>query len=163
MASRPGRDGPFFMMRSENSMLSLGAILMQSLVSRVGDRVGETMDVAKRNAIAGLVIGVLLVTAYVLGIVATAVALAQHYGTIPALFGLAGGFLLLALIVLAVVAMRNKRERELRRLRRQQLAARRDMMAAAAAVATKRPFAAAGIALALGFLLAPKRSRRDDD
>lgn len=162
MASRPGRKGPFFMTRSENSMLSLGAILMQSLVSRVGDRVSETMDVAKRNAIAGLVIGVLLVTAYVLGIVATAVALAQHYGTIPALFGLAGGFLLLALIVLAVVAMRNKRERQLRRIRRDQLAARRDLMAAAATMVSRKPLAATGIALALGFLLAPK-SRRDDD
>lgn len=142
-------------------MLSLGAILMQSLVTRVSDRVGETVDVAKRNAIAGLIIGVLLVTAYVLGIVATAALLAERYGTIPALFGLAGGFLLLALIVLAVVALRNKRERELRRIRRDQLAARRDLMATAAAVATRRPLAATGIALALGFLLAPK-SRRDD-
>ena len=143
-------------------MLSLGAILLQNLVTRVTDRVDETMDVAKRNAIAGLVIGLLLATAYGLAVVATAVLLAERYGTVPALFSLAGGFLVLALIVLAVVALRNKRERELRALRRQQLAARRDMMAAAAAVATKRPFAATGIALALGFLLAPKKSRRDD-
>lgn len=142
-------------------MLSLGAILMQSLVTRVSDRVGETVDVAKRNAIAGAIIAVLLITAYVLGIVATAVVLSRHYGAVPALFGLAGGFLLLALIVLAIVTLRNKRERELRRIRRQQLAARRDLMAAAAAVATRRPLAATGIALALGFLLAPK-SRRDD-
>ncbi|WP_439616033.1 hypothetical protein [Shinella sp.] len=142
-------------------MLSLGAILMQNLVTRVTDRVDETMDIAKRNAIAGLIIGLLLITAYVLGVVATAVLLAQHYGTVPALFGLAGGFLLLALIVLAVVAMRNKRERELRRIRRDQLAARRDLMAAAATVALRKPFAATAVALALGFLLAPK-SRRDD-
>ena len=143
-------------------MLSLGAILIQNLVTRVSDRVDETMDVAKRNAIAGLFIGVLLITAYVLGVVATAVVLSQHYGTVPALFGLAGGFLLLALVVLAVVAARNKRERELRRIRRQQLAARRDLMAAAATVAVRKPFAATAVALALGFLLAPK-SRRDDD
>ena len=143
-------------------MLSLGAILIQNLVTRVSDRVDETMDVAKRNAIAGLFIGVLLITAYVLGVVATAAVLSQHYGTVPALFGLAGGFLLLALVVLAVVAARNKRERELRRIRRQQLAARRDLMAAAATVAVRKPFAATAVALALGFLLAPK-SRRDDD
>lgn len=143
-------------------MLSLGAILMQNLVTRVGDRVGETVDVAKRNAIAGLIIGVLVFTAYVLGMVATAVVLSTHYGAVPALYGLAGGFLLLALIVLAIVAMKNKREHELRRIRRLQLAARRDMMATAAAVATKRPLAATGIALALGFLLAPKSRRRDD-
>jgi chromate transport protein ChrA len=143
-------------------MLSLGAILLQNLVTRVTDRVDETMDVAKRNAIAGAAIGLLLVTAYGLGVVATAVLLSQHYGAVPALFGLAGGFLLLALIVLAVVAMRNKRERELRRIRRQQLAARRDLMAAAATVAMKKPFAATAVALALGFLLAPK-SRRGDD
>jgi chromate transport protein ChrA len=142
-------------------MLSLGAILMQNLVTRVTDRVDETMDIAKRNAIAGLIIGLLLITAYVLGVVATAVLLAQHYGTVPALFGLTGGFLLLALIVLAIVAMRNKRERELRRIRRDQLAARRDLMAAAATVAVRKPFAATAVALALGFLLAPK-SRRDD-
>lgn len=142
-------------------MLSLGAILVQNLVTRVTDRVDETMDIAKRNAIAGMAIGLLLITAYVFGLAATAILLSEYYGTIPALFGLAGGFLLLALIVLAVVAARNKRERELRRLRRQQLAARRDLLAAAATVAVKKPFAATAVALALGFLLAPK-SRRDD-
>jgi hypothetical protein len=142
-------------------MLSLGAILMQNLVTRVTDRVDETMDMAKRNAIAGLIIGILLITAYVLGIVAMTVVLSEHYGTVPALFGLAGGFLLLALIVLAIVAMRNKREHELRRIRRQHLAARRDLLAAAATVATRKPLAATAVALALGFLLAPK-SRRDD-
>lgn len=142
-------------------MLSLGAILIQNLATRVTDRVDETMDIAKRNAIAGLAIGLLLITAYVFGLVATAILLSEHYGTVPALFGLAGGFLLLALIVLAVVAARNKRERELRRIRRQQLAVRRDLMAAAATVAVKKPLAATAVALALGFLLAPK-SRRDD-
>ncbi|WP_411035651.1 hypothetical protein [Shinella sp. BYT-45] len=143
-------------------MLSLGAILIQNLVTRVTDRVDETVDLAKRNAIGGLIVGVLLVTAYVLAIVGAAVLLAERYGAVPALFGLAGGFLLVALIVLAVVAARNKRERELRRIRRQQLAARRDLMAAAATVTMKRPLAATAVALALGFLLAPK-SRRDDD
>lgn len=143
-------------------MLSLGAILIQNLVTRVSDRVDETMDAARRNAIAGLFIGILLITAYGLGVVATAVMLSQHYGPVPALFGLAGGFLLLALVVLAVVAARNRRERELRRIRRQQLAARRDLMAAAATVAVKKPLAATAVALALGFLLAPK-SRRDRD
>lgn len=143
-------------------MLSLGAILIQNLVSRVTDRVDETMDIAKRNAIAGAVIGILLITAYVLALVGTTVALAERYGTVPALFGLAGGFVVLALIVLGIVAARNRRERELRRIRRQQLAARRDLMAAAATVAVRKPFAATAVALALGFLLAPK-SRRDDD
>jgi hypothetical protein len=142
-------------------MLSLGAILMQSLVTRVGDRVGETVDVAKRNAIGGAIVGLLLFTAYVIAIVATAVVLSQRYGAVHALFGLAGGFVVLALIVLAIVAIRNKRERELRLIRRQQYAARRDLMAAAAAAATRKPLAATGIALALGFLLAPK-SRRND-
>ena len=144
-------------------MLSMGAILLQNLVTRVTDRVDETVDTAKRNAIAGAIIGLLLATAYGLAVVATAVLLAERYGTAPALFSLAGGFLLLALIVLAVVALRNKRERELRRIRRDQLAARRDMLAAAAAVATKRPLAATGVALAIGFLLAPKSRRHDDD
>ena len=143
-------------------MLSLGAILIQNLISRVTDRVDETMDIAKRNAIAGAVIGILLITAYVLALVGTTVALAERYGTVPALFGLAGGFVVLALIVLGIVAARNRRERELRRIRRQQLAARRDLMAAAATVAVRKPFAATAVALALGFLLAPK-SRRDDD
>jgi hypothetical protein len=143
-------------------MLSLGAVLVQNLVSRVTDRVDETVDIAKRSAIAGLVIGLLLLTAYVLAIVGAAILLARHYGAGPALFGLAGGFLVLALIILGIVAARNKRERELRRLRRQQLAARRDLMAAAATMATRKPFAATAIALALGFMLAPK-SRRDDD
>ena len=143
-------------------MLSLGAILAQNLVTRVTDRVDETVDIAKRNAIAGLAIGLLLITAYVLAVVGATVLLAQHYGAVPALFGLAGGFLLLALVVLAFVAVRNKRERELRRVRRQQLAARRDLLAAAATVTMKKPLAATAVALALGFLLAPK-SRRDDD
>lgn len=143
-------------------MLSLGAILMQNLVTRVTDRVDETVEVAKRNAIGGVLIGLLLITAYVLAVVGAAVALAHRYGAVPALFGLAGGFLVLALIVLAVVAARNKRERELRRIRRDQLAARRDLMAAAATAASRKPFAATAVALALGFMLAPKSRRRDD-
>jgi hypothetical protein len=143
-------------------MLSLGAILIQNLVTRVTDRVDETLDSAKRNAVAGLFVGVLLVTAYVLALAGATVALAERYGTVPALFGLAGGFLILSLVVLAVVAARNRRERELRRIRRQQLAARRDLLAAAATAATRKPLAATAVALALGFLLAPK-SRRDDD
>lgn len=143
-------------------MLSLRAILMQNLVTRVTDRVDETVEVAKRNAIGGVLIGLLLITAYVLAVVGAAVALAHRYGAVPALFGLAGGFLVLALIVLAVVAARNKRERELRRIRRDQLAARRDLMAAAATAASRKPFAATAVALALGFMLAPKSRRRDD-
>lgn len=143
-------------------MLSLGAILIQNLATRVSDRVDETVDTAKRNALAGLAIGVLLMTAYVLTVVGGAIALARHYGAMPALFGLAGGFLVLALIVLGIVTARNKRERELRRIRRQQLAARRDLLAAAATLATRKPLASTAVALALGFLLAPK-SRSDDD
>ena len=143
-------------------MLSLGAILVQNLVTRVSGRVDETLDIAKRNAIAGLAVGLLLLTAYVLAVVGGAVALAERYGAVPALFGLAGGFLLLALVVLGIVAARNRRERERRRIRRRELAARRDLMAAATAVAMKKPFAATAVALALGFMLAPK-SRRDDD
>ncbi|OJU83877.1 MAG: hypothetical protein BGO06_05655 [Shinella sp. 65-6] len=135
---------------------------MQNLVTRVTDRVDETVEVAKRNAIGGVLIGLLLVTAYVLAVVGAAVALAHRYGAVPALFGLAGGFLVLALIVLVVVAARNKRERELRRIRRDQLAARRDLMAAAATAASRKPFAATAVALALGFMLAPKSRRRDD-
>lgn len=143
-------------------MLSLGAILVQNLVTRVSGRVDETLDIAKRNAIAGLAVGLLLLTAYVLAVVGGAVALAERYGAVPALFGLAGGFLLLALVVLGIVAARNRRERERRRIRRRELTARRDLMAAAATVAMKKPFAATAVALALGFMLAPK-SRRDDD
>lgn len=142
-------------------MLSLGAIFIQNLATRVTDRIEETVDVARRNAIAGLAIGVLLLTAYVFALVGATVALAGRYGSVPALFGLAGGFLLLALIVLVIAAARNKRERKLRRIRRQQLAARNNLMAAAATVAARKPLAATAVALALGFLLAPK-SRRGD-
>lgn len=143
-------------------MLSLVAILAQNVYTRVEDRVGEEVSTAKRTAIAGLAIGLLAGTAYVLAVVATAILLAGRYGAVPALFGLAGGFLLVALIVLAILVVRNRRERELRRVRREQLAARRDLMAAAAALAVRRPFAATGIALALGYLFAPKSRRRRD-
>lgn len=143
-------------------MLSLGAILAQNLYTRIEDRVDEGVASAKRNAIAGAIIAVLVGTAYVLCVVAGSVLLAQRYGAVPALFGLAGGFVVLALIVLAVLMAKNRREREIRRIRREQLAARRDLMAATAAMAMKRPLAATGIAMALGFLLAPKRSRRKD-
>lgn len=143
-------------------MLSLVAILAQNVYTRVEDRVGEEVSTAKRTAIAGLAIGLLAGTAYVLAVVATAILLAGRYGAVPALFGLAGGFLLVALIVLAILVVRNRRERELRRIRREQLTARRDLMAAAAALAVRRPFAATGIALALGYLFAPKSRRRRD-
>jgi len=142
-------------------MLSLVAILAQNVYTRVGDRVGEEVSTARRTAVAGLAIALLAGTAYVLAVVATAILLSERYGAVPALFGLAGGFLVVALVVLAALVMKNRRERELRRIRREQLAARRDLMAAAAALTAKRPFAATGLALALGFLFAPKSRRRD--
>jgi drug/metabolite transporter (DMT)-like permease len=142
-------------------MLSLFAILAQNVYTRVGDRVDEEVSTAKRTAIAGLAIGLLAGTAYVLAVVATAILLAGRYGAVPALFGLAGGFFVVALIVLAALVVKNRRERELRRIRREQLAARRDLVTAAAALTMKRPFAATGLALALGFLFAPKSRRRD--
>lgn len=145
-------------------MLSLGAILAQNLFTRVEDRVGESIATARRNAIAFLIIGILAGTAYVLAVIATSVALAERYGTVPGLFAFAGALVLLALIALAILVYRNRRERQLRRLRRRELAARRDLMAAAATIAARKPLAATGLALALGFFLAPKsRRRRDDD
>jgi hypothetical protein len=144
-------------------MLSLGAILAQHLFTRVEDRVSETISTARRNAIAGLIIGLMLGTAYVLAVVAACIELSTRYGAVPALLGFAGALLLLSLLVIGIVVLRNRRERELRQLKRNQLAARRDLMAAAATMVTRKPMAATGIALVLGFLLAPKsRPRRDD-
>lgn len=138
-------------------MLSLFAILAQDTYTRVGDRVGEEVSTAKRTATAGLAVALLGGTAYGLAVVATAILLSQRYGAVPALFGLAGGFLLVALIVLAALVVKNRRERELRRIRREQRAARRDLMTAAATLAARKPLAATGIALALDYLFARRR------
>ncbi|MCP8894095.1 hypothetical protein KYK29_04070 [Shinella daejeonensis] len=146
--------------RSFIAMLSLAAVLFQNLFTRVGDRVEETVAVARRNAIAFALIGLMILTAYVLAVVAGCILLAERYGAVPALFGLAGGFVVLALIVYGVLAAANRRERELARLRRERLDNRRDLLATAAALTGRKPLAATGLALAIGFLLAPKSRRR---
>ncbi|MDR6757595.1 chromate transport protein ChrA [Mycoplana sp. BE70] len=146
-------------------MHSIVAALAQNLIFRIEDRIEETVARSKRNAMfAGAAI-LLLLTAYVLVIAAICVALASHYGTVPALLGLAGGVATIALVLIAILLYLNNRDAKLRRHRRKQMQARRQLAALAAGTAARQPLATAALGLALALFLKPgarRRRRRND-
>ncbi|MCF3641418.1 hypothetical protein LXM94_15700 [Rhizobium sp. TRM95111] len=140
-------------------MFSIIAALAQNLFFRVEGRFDMAMTRVKRNAAVCAVTVVFLASAYCLSVVATCVALAARFGTVPALFGLAGGFVLAALILIGVMILLNRRDRRRRRARQRRIASRNDMLALAAALARNRPLAATAVGVALALLL-PAKSRR---
>lgn len=144
-------------------MLSIVTALAQNMVFRVEDRIEETLQRSKRNAIFAGIAGLLLLTAYVLAVAALSVSLAERYGTVPALLGLAGGVATLALVLIAVLLYLNNRDARLRRRRREQMRARTQLAAIAAGGAARNPLATAALGVALALFLRPGRRRRDDD
>lgn len=146
-------------------MVSIVAALAQSLLFRVEDRIEETVQRSKRNAIFALLAGLLLLTAYTLAVAGLTVALAQRHGAIAALFGLAGGATLLAVILVCILVYLNKREAKIRRRRRQELRARGQLAALAAGSAARNPLATAALGVALALFLKPssRRRRHNDD
>lgn len=143
-------------------MLSIAAALAQNLFFRVEDRIEETLARSKRNAVFVGVVALLLLTAYALAVVALCAALAQHYGTVPALLGLAGAVTTLALVLVAILLFLNNRAAERRRRRRAQMRARRDLAMLAAGTAAGRPLATAALGVALALFLRPGPRRRHD-
>ena len=144
-------------------MLSIVAALAQNMFFRVEDRIEETLQRSKRNAIFAGIAGLLLLTAYVLAVAALSVSLAQRYGTVPALLGLAGGVATLALVLIADLLYLNNRDARLRRRRREQMRARTQFAAIAAGSAARNPLATAALGVALALFLRPGGRKRDDD
>ena len=128
-------------------MISLIATLAQSMFFRVEDRIEGAVARAKRNAVVFSIVGVLLLTAYVVAVVATCILLSARYGPIAGLFGLAGALAAVALVAIAILMIVN----------------RRDLVALAGTMAMRKPLLSAGLALAAGLVLAPKKKRRRDD
>ena len=112
-------------------MISLIATLAQSMFFRVEDRIEGAVARAKRNAIVFSIVGVLLLTAYVVAVVATCILLSARYGPIAGLFGLAGALAGVALVAIAILMIVNRREKHLRAIRRRQTQNRRDLVALA--------------------------------
>ena len=81
-------------------MISLIATLAQSMFFRVEDRIEGAVARAKRNAVVFSIVGVLLLTAYVVAVVATCILLSARYGPIAGLFGLAGALAAVALVAI---------------------------------------------------------------
>lgn len=146
-------------------MVSIVAALAQSLLFRVEDRIEETVQRSKRNAIFALLAGLLLLTAYTLAVAGLTVALAERHGAIAALLGLAGAATLLAVILVCILVYLNKRDAKIRRRRRQELRARGQLAALAAGSAASNPLATAALGVALALFLKPssRRRRRSDD
>ena len=144
-------------------MISLIATLAQSMFFRVEDRIEGAVARAKRNAVVFSIVGVLLLTAYVVAVVATCILLSARYGPVAGLFGLAGALAVVALLAIAILMIVNRREKHLRAIRRRQTQNRRDLVALAGTMAMRKPLFSAGLALAAGLVLAPKKKRRRDD
>ena len=141
-------------------MQSILAVLARNLLHSVEDRVEETVARSKRVAIFVGISGLLLLTAYVLAITVLCVWLSNHYGTVPALLGLAGAFAVIALVLVAVLLYLNNRDAERRRRRRQQMQLRRQLAVLAAGSAARQPLATAAFGLALALFLRPGSRRR---
>ena len=69
----------------------------------------------------------------------------------------------MALVAIAILMIVNRREKHLRAIRRRQTQNRRDLVALAGTMAMRKPLLSAGLALAAGLVLAPKKKRRRDD
>lgn len=143
-------------------MLSIVAALAQNMFFRVEDRIEETLQQSKRNAIFIAIAGLLLMTAYGLAVTALTVTLARHYGAIPALLGLAGAVSTVALVLIGILLYLNNRDAKLRRRRRQQLRARSQIAALAAGSIARKPLATAALGVALALFLGGGGKRRDD-
>jgi hypothetical protein len=141
-------------------MLSIIAALAQSVFSGVEDRVEETLARSKRAALLGGIAGLMLLTAYILAVIGLCVALARRYGATPALFGLAGAAVLMALVLIGILVYLNKRDARRHRKHRRQMQARRQLAALAAGTAARQPLATATLGLALALLLGRRSGRR---
>lgn len=147
-------------------MITLLAALAQSMFFRVEDHIEAAVDRAKRNAAVLSIAGLLLLTAYVIAVIAACVAVSARYGPVAGLFGLAGAFALIAFLAIAVLAVVNRRDRRRRAARRRQTRGRRDLVALASGIAARKPLLSAVLALAAGYALTPgkrRRRRHDDD
>ncbi|MFP5076867.1 hypothetical protein ACLE20_06125 [Rhizobium sp. YIM 134829] len=117
----------------------------------------------KRNAVLWAVIGLFLLTTYVLLITAAAFALSTLYGPVYATLILAGVSFVLVLIVLVIMALISGREKRMALERRRQSQLQSNVaMAGAMALFQKRPLAAAAAAVAIGGLLGLTRGRSHD-
>jgi uncharacterized BrkB/YihY/UPF0761 family membrane protein len=118
--------------------------------------VSRTVARTKRNGIFVAIAVLLLLTAYVFALVATAVWLATIYGAIGAALFMAAGALLLGIIVLVVMAVMNAQEERRARERKREL---ESMAAAALGVVRSQPLLTVAIAAAfvLSNLLGSKR------
>jgi uncharacterized BrkB/YihY/UPF0761 family membrane protein len=118
--------------------------------------VSRTVARTKRNGIFVAIAVLLLLTAYVFALVATAIWLATIYGAIGAALFMAAGALLLGIIVLVVMAIMNAQEERRARERKREL---ESMAAAALGVVRSQPLLTVAIAAAfvLSNLLGSKR------
>lgn len=87
------------------------------LLSALSRDYGALARQTGRNALLYAVAAVLLLTAYVAGLVALAIYLTSIAGAAIALLTIAIGALAIALVIIAVAISGNRRERELQRLR----------------------------------------------
>ncbi|MEA3534041.1 hypothetical protein [Rhizobium sp. CC-YZS058] len=117
----------------------------------------------KRNAVLWAVIGLFLVTTYVLLVTAAAIALSETYGPLYATLILAGVSFALVLVVLVIMALISGREKRMALERRRQSQLQSNVaMAGAMALFQKRPLAAAAAAVVIGGLLGLTRGRNHD-
>lgn len=117
----------------------------------------------KRNAVLWAIIGLFLLTTYVLLVTAAALALAASYGPIYATLILAGISFVLVLMVLMVMAIISGRERRMALERRRHSQLQTNVaLAGAMTIFQKRPLVAAGVAVAIGGLLGLTRGRSHD-
>ena len=138
-------------------MQSLGAVLTALLAVDFGAAASRI----KRNALLWVIVGVLLVTAYVFALVAIALVLAEHYSPIIASVAIALALLAVALVLVAVMAARNARDRRLvDERRRRSLLQTKLALAAGTSILRKQPLIGVGTAIAVGLLLGLGRGRR---
>jgi hypothetical protein len=133
-------------------LLPIVSLLLSGSVSR-------TVARTKRNGIFIAIAALLILTAYVFALVATAVWLATIYGPIGAALFMAAGALLLGIIVLVVMAIMNAQEA--RRAEERKVAME---SAAVAALGLVRSQPLLTVAVAAAFLLSNLLgSRREGD
>ncbi len=141
-------------------MQTLGAVLTALLAADFGAAASRY----KRNALLWAIVTVLLGTAYVFGLVAISLALADRYSPIVAAVAIAIVLLATALVLIAVMAALNARDRRLLDERRRRSLLQTNLaLAAASSILRRQPLLGVGTAIAVGLLLGLGKGRRRSD
>ncbi|OLP52581.1 hypothetical protein BJF92_03055 [Rhizobium rhizosphaerae] len=113
-----------------------------------------TLARIKRNAILRGIAGFAFILAFIFGMIALSIKMAEHWGAITAMLILGGVFLVIGIIVLITMSIMEARDRQIAAERKRKTQMQTNLvMATTMTLFRRKPLMAAGIAVLVGGLL----------